>query len=162
MWGCGRCSSALGYWPVAGSCEHGNEFSGSMKDGKSLARWVTTSFLRKLLVQLVLMPILATYQLLFYLGEPSGLKHCPEKGPQTHTMSLLFNRYVDRVFYLYAVPSPVPSIIHVLLAILSALMLSLCVLRIALVPLSALQLVLSSELCRIEQPYISMSPVAVC
>jgi hypothetical protein len=33
---CGPSSSGSGYEPVAGSCEHGNEPSGSIKGGKFL------------------------------------------------------------------------------------------------------------------------------
>jgi hypothetical protein len=34
-WGrCGLDSSGSGYGPVAGSCEHSNELTGSIKDGK--------------------------------------------------------------------------------------------------------------------------------
>jgi hypothetical protein len=33
---CGLDVAGSGYGPVAGSCEHGNEFSGSIKDGEFL------------------------------------------------------------------------------------------------------------------------------
>jgi hypothetical protein len=36
VWGCGLDSSGSGWGSVAGSCEHGNEPSGSIKDEKFL------------------------------------------------------------------------------------------------------------------------------
>jgi hypothetical protein len=36
MWGCGLDLSGSGQVPVAGFCDHDNELSGSIKDGKFL------------------------------------------------------------------------------------------------------------------------------
>jgi hypothetical protein len=49
----GKCrldSSGSGQRPVAGSCEHGNETSGSIMVGNFLSSWVTINFSRRTLL----------------------------------------------------------------------------------------------------------------
>jgi hypothetical protein len=44
------CQPGLGYGPVAGSCEHGNELSGSIKAGNFLSSWATISLSNRVLL----------------------------------------------------------------------------------------------------------------
>jgi hypothetical protein len=72
----------------------------------------------------------------------------------THNMSLLFADTSAESF-ICALSSRVPMLSH---RSLSAFTTSRCVLRVASVLLSMLQLFLSSALCRMAHAYISMSP----
>jgi len=46
MWGCGLDRAGSGYGHVAGTCECGNELSGSIKCGEFLD-WLKTGYLLK-------------------------------------------------------------------------------------------------------------------
>jgi hypothetical protein len=53
VWACGLDSSGSEWDPVAGSCGHGNEPSGSIYAGNLLTSWATISFTRRNLLHVV-------------------------------------------------------------------------------------------------------------
>jgi len=51
MWGYGLDGAGSGYGQVAGTCECGNDLSGSIKSGNFLTSWEPFSFSRRTLLR---------------------------------------------------------------------------------------------------------------
>jgi hypothetical protein len=100
VWGCGLHSFGLRHRPVAGSCEHGNETSGYIKEGKSVDWLINYKLLKRdsaawsyciLSLLLVGFHLLASYYCVLLQSNSTCLEANPSvfRQAKVHFVSLL-------------------------------------------------------------------------